>query len=46
SDAQGTATVDQTGLVHGVTEGTANITFTSTSGGKKATKSVTVNAAD
>ncbi|WP_334362236.1 Ig domain-containing protein [Enterobacter hormaechei] len=46
SDAQGTATVDQTGLVHGVAEGTANITFISTSGSKKATKSVTVNAAE
>ncbi|EAO3291456.1 Ig-like domain-containing protein [Shigella flexneri] len=39
------ATVDQTGLVRGVAEGAVNISFTANSGGKKATKSVTVTAA-
>ncbi|WP_115761287.1 Ig-like domain-containing protein [Escherichia coli] len=37
------ATVDQTGLVRGVEQGSANISFTSNSGSKKVTKSVTVN---
>ncbi|EFF5901712.1 Ig-like domain-containing protein [Escherichia coli] len=37
------ATVDQTGLVRGVAQGSANISFTSNSGSKKVTKSVTVN---
>ncbi|HED1792841.1 Ig domain-containing protein (plasmid) [Citrobacter sp. RHB20-C16] len=46
SDAQDKATVDQTGLVRGVAEGSANISFTANSGGKKATKAVTVNLAD
>ncbi|CHL20758.1 Bacterial Ig-like domain (group 2) [Salmonella enterica subsp. enterica serovar Typhi] len=45
SDNQEKATVDQTGLVRGVAEGSANISFTSNSGGKKATKAVTVNSA-
>ena len=46
SDNQEKATVDQSGLVRGVAEGSANISFTSNSGGKKATKAVTVNSAD
>ena len=37
------ATVDQTGLVRGVEQGSANISFTSNSGSKKVTKLVTVN---
>ncbi|MER1508189.1 Ig-like domain-containing protein, partial [Enterobacter hormaechei] len=37
---------DQTGLVRGVAEGSANISFISNSGGKKATKAVTVNSAE
>ncbi len=39
------ATVDNTGKVTGVAEGTATITFTSTDGNKTATCTVTVNAA-
>ena len=46
SEDQKKATVDQTGLVRGVAQGTANISFTSNSGSKKATKSVTINSAD
>ncbi len=46
SEDQEKATVDQTGLVRGVAQGTANISFTSNSGSKKATKSVTINPAD
>ncbi|WBM72998.1 Ig domain-containing protein (plasmid) [Buttiauxella sp. WJP83] len=46
SDDQDKATVDQAGLVRGVAEGSANISFTSNSGGKKATKAVTVNSAN
>ncbi|MBU5619516.1 Ig-like domain-containing protein, partial [Enterobacteriaceae bacterium S5_ASV_15] len=46
SDNQEKATVDQTGLVRGVAEGSANISFTRNSGGKKATKAVTVNSAE
>ena len=46
SEDQEKATVDQTGLVRGVVQGTANISFTSNSGAKKATKSVTINSAD
>ncbi|EPU9415902.1 Ig-like domain-containing protein, partial [Escherichia coli] len=46
SEDQEKATVDQTGLVRGVAQGTANISFTSNSGSKKATKSVTINSAD
>ncbi|HDY9638274.1 TPA: Ig domain-containing protein, partial [Shigella sonnei] len=37
------ATVDHTGLVRGVEQGSANISFTSNSGSKKVTKLVTVN---
>lgn len=37
------ATVDQTGLVRGMEQGSANISFTSNSGSKKVTKLVTVN---
>ncbi|HBL9053435.1 TPA: Ig-like domain-containing protein, partial [Escherichia coli] len=46
SEDQEKATVDQTGLVRGVAQGSTNISFTSNSGGKKATKSVTINPAD
>ncbi|EAN1228570.1 Ig domain-containing protein [Salmonella enterica] len=45
SENEDKATVDQAGLVRGLAEGSANISFTSNSGSKKATKSVTVNAA-
>ncbi|NMI67250.1 Ig domain-containing protein [Salmonella enterica subsp. enterica serovar Saintpaul] len=45
SENEDKATVDQGGLVRRVAEGSANISFTSNSGNKKATKAVTVNAA-
>lgn len=44
SDDPTKATVDQTGLVKGVAVGTPNITFTSNSGNKMATRAVAVSA--
>ncbi len=43
SDASGVASVDASGVVTGVSAGTATITATTVSGGYTATKSVTVN---
>ncbi|MGH4703467.1 Ig-like domain-containing protein [Klebsiella pneumoniae] len=45
SDATDKATVDQNGLVTGKAVGSANITFTTNDGAKKATKAVSVTAA-
>ncbi|WP_411512149.1 Ig-like domain-containing protein [Escherichia coli] len=45
SDNQEKATVDQTGPDRRVAEGSANISLVVSSGGKKATKAVTVNSA-
>lgn len=45
SDNPAKVSVDQNGLARGVAEGTANVSFTCNSGGKKVTKVVTVTAA-